>query len=300
VSILGNTTSSYGAIPAMGVVSNLDDFNLYITPGLGWGRSANLRLDVAAGSGGPWQATLRLPIACGSPPRATMLPIVLGQPPFSGFDSQFSGSAPGWQPAAGTWWIDGGQWYTSDGLASAWASSSYAAALEDLDYEVELWRLGCDDCPHGVLVRGSPAPLGSAYRWNSGYGFYIRRDGYYAVFRYDGGVSTALQNYAFSPAIAQGSNWNRLRVVASGSSLAFHVNGVPVWSGSDGLYPTGRVGLSLYRGVTSAGDQLWVDSAMLSPPGPGAGAQLSSEQELLNRRANEDATRQDDTGSSEP
>jgi len=296
VSIVGNTTSSYGTVPATGVVVNLDDFNLEIAPGLAWGESATLRLDVAAGNGGPWQGTLRLPIFCGSAPRASFLPLVPREAAVSSFDSQFNGSAPGWRPQAGLWWIEDGQWYASNGLAGAWSSSSYEADLVNLDYQVELSRVGCDDCPHGILVRGSPAPLGSAYRWNSGYGFYIRRDGNYAVFRYDGGVSFVLQNYTPSPAIAQGDSWNLLRVVASGSSLTFFVNGEPVWSGIDGLYPRGRVGLAVYRGTAVAYDQFWVNWATLSQPDPSPAVGLSPEQQLLNRRASEEAAGQDDTG----
>ncbi|HSJ54341.1 MAG TPA: M12 family metallo-peptidase [Anaerolineae bacterium] len=296
VSIVGNTTSSYGTVPAGGVLNNLDDFNLHVASGLAWGQAATLRLDVSAGNGGPWQSTMRLPIYCGSAPRAIYLPLVLRQPAVAAFDSQFNGSAPGWQPHAGTWWIDNGQWYATDGVASAWSSVSYEADLANLDYEVELSRVGCEDCPHGILVRGSPAPLGSAYRWNSGYGFYVRQDGNYAVFRYDGGVSSVLQNYAPSPAIAQGSGWNLLRVVASGSSLTFYVNGVPVWSGTDGLYPRGRVGLTVYRGAATGYDWLWVNSARLSQPGTSAAAEVSVAQQLLNRTANEEAAGQDDTG----
>jgi hypothetical protein len=296
VTIEGNVASSYGTIPATGVVNNLDDFHLHIAAGLLWGQFATLRLDIAAGNGGPWQGTLRLPIYCRSAPQALSLPLVLRQPAASAFDSQFNGSAAGWQPHAGTWWIDGGQWYTTGGLVSAWASSSYDADLANVDYQVELFREGCNDCPHGILVRGSPSPLGSAYRWNSGYGFYIRRDGNYAVFRYDGGVSYVLQTYTPSPAIAQGSSWNLLRVVALGSGLTFYVNGVPVWSGVDGLYPSGRVGLAVYRGATVAYDQLWVNSATLLPPVASSKAQVSAEQRLLNRRATEASAGLDDTG----
>jgi hypothetical protein len=299
VAIVGNATSSYGTIPATGVVVNLDDFNLQIAPGLAWGQAATLRLDVTAGNGGPWQVNLRLPIFCGSAPRAVFFPLVLRQSAVSAFDSQFNGSAPGWLPRSGAWWIDSGQWYSSGGLASAWASSSYEADLADLDYQVELARAGCQLCTHGVLVRGSPAPLGTQYRWNSGYGFYIRRDGSYAVFRYDGGESQVLQTYTPSPAILKDSNWNVLRVVASGSSLAFYVNGVAVWSGVDGLYPRGRVGLAMSRDAISSGDQLWVNWATLSPPVTSLAAEVSPEQQLLNRRASEAAAPVTDTGAPE-
>jgi peptidyl-Asp metalloendopeptidase len=299
VSILANTTSAYGTIPATGLVVNQDDFNLRVSPALPWGESVTLNLAITAGNGGPWQSTLRLPVYCGSAPHALYLPVVQNTATPSSFDSQFNGSAPGWQPRSGRWWIDGGQYYTTDGLATAWSSSSYEADLADLDYQVLLSRVGCDDCPHGILVRGSPAPLGSAYRWNSGYGFYIRRDGQYAVFRYDGGVSSVLQNYTPSPAILTGGSWNLLRIVASGPSLTFYVNGTPVWSGTDGLYPRGRVGLAAYRTAVATYDQLWVNWATLSQPEPNRGVMVSPEQQLLNLGANEEGPAPDDTGAGE-
>ncbi len=296
VSIVGDNNRSYGTIPAKGLVSNPDGFNLHISPGLGADPTATLRLDVSAGNGGPWQTILRLPIYCGQVLRSSYLPLVLKGAGAPAFDSQFNGSAPGWQAHAGTWWIEGGELYATNGLAGAWASSSYDANLANVDYRVELSRVGCDDCPHGLLVRGSPAPMGSAYRWNSGYGFYIRRDGQYAVFRYDDGISSVMQNYTPSSAIAQGGNWNLLRVVASGASLTFYINGVPVWTGTDSLYPTGRVGLTSYRGATVAYDQLWVNYATLAQPPTSSTAQVSPEQQLLNRQANEEPATQDDTG----
>jgi peptidyl-Asp metalloendopeptidase len=293
VTILSNTSSAYGTVPAAGVVNSLDDFDLRIASGLPWGKSVTLNLGITAGNGGPWQASLQLPIFCRSAPQALYLPLVHDQTRVTAFNSQFTGAAPGWQPRSGRWWIDGGQWYTTDGLANAWSTTGYEADLVDLDYEVELSRMGCDDCPHGILVRGSPVPLGSAYRWNSGYGFYIRRDGQYAVFRYDGGVSAVLQNYTPSPAIVTGGDWNRLRVLASGSSMTFYVNGTPVWSGADGLYPRGRVGLASYRTLAAGYDQLWVNWATLSPPETGLGVEISPEQQLLNRMANEEAAAHD-------
>lgn len=299
VSIEGNTTSAYGKIPAKGLVISPDDFNLRISPGPGSGQPATLRLNVTAGNGGPWQTTLRLPIYCGQALQSHYLPLVLKGAGAAALDSQFNGSAAGWQAHAGAWWIEGGELYATNGLPGAWASSSHNSNLADVDYRVELARVGCNECPHGILVRGSPAPMGSTYRWNSGYGFYIRRDGQYAVFRYDDGVSVALQNYTPSSTIARDGNWNVLRVVASGPSLTFYINGVPVWTGTDGLYPVGRVGLASYRNLTIDYDQLWVNYATVTQPPANTAAQVSPEQELLNRQANEEPATRDDTGAGE-
>jgi hypothetical protein len=96
--------------------------------------------------------------------------------------------------------------------------------------------------------------------------FQYTRSGYYSVFKVDNDSYTALRDWAPSAAIVQGAAWNTLRVVASGTSLKFYINGTLVWSGSDGSFTAGRVGIGLYRSADSTGDQLWVDWATLSTP----------------------------------
>ena len=90
-----------------------------------------------------------------------------------------------------------------------------------------------------------------------------------------------------------------MRVVASGSSLTFYINGTPVWSGSDSSLTSGRVGLGFYADATS-GNQLWADYATLTTTadadGSAAAAQVSAEQRAANEAANRSPTGNGDTG----
>ena len=56
----------------------------------------------------------------------------------------------------------------------------------------------------------------------------------------------------------------------------------------------------MYRGAVVAYDALWVNWATLSLPGTVLSAEVSPAQQLLNRRANEDALGQDDTATWQP
>jgi hypothetical protein len=125
--------------------------------------------------------------------------------------------------------------------------------------------MGCLECSNGLVVRGSPHPLGSGNRWQSGYGFYVNRHGQYGVFKYTNGDASVLQNWTDSPAINTGEQENTLRVVASGSNFHFSVNNTLVWYGSDTSYSAGRVGLAMYRTSASVDDQFSVDWATLVP-----------------------------------
>jgi hypothetical protein len=79
-----------------------------------------------------------------------------------------------------------------------------------------------------------------------------------------GGQIVALKDWTYSPAINQGDAWNVLRVVADGPNLDFYINAVHVWSGSDNLLASGRVGFGMYKDAGSA-NRLWADWAVLLP-----------------------------------
>lgn len=208
--------------------------------------------------------TRRAAVTVNVEPANVYLPLVL-RGLQAGFDSQFNGSAPGWESHSGTWTVDS-NYYRTTGLADASSSASYVADFTNFDYEVRLWRSGCDGCANRLFVRGTPTPLGSGNRWYSYYGFQYTRGGSYSVWkRVAGGDVTALQEWTSSSAINQGDAWNTMRVVASGSSLDFYINGTLVWSGWDSSLTSGRVGVGMYRSSSSSGDQFFVDWATLSP-----------------------------------
>jgi hypothetical protein len=81
-----------------------------------------------------------------------------------------------------------------------------------------------------------------------------------------------------------------LRAYVSGPSLRLYINGSMVWSGTDTSLNSGRVGLGMYKSISS--DQLWVDYATLtclSGAGEEAGevdfGEISAEQQELNEAA---------------
>ena len=204
----------------------------------------------------------------------------------------FNGSAPDWTIHSGAWYVDSDFLWTS-GISDAVSSVSYDAAFADLDYQASLWRYGCDTCANRLYVRGTPEPLDSSTRWYAGYMFQYHRNGRHSVWKYDAGSPTALQYWAYSPAINQGDAWNTLRVVAHDGSLYFYINGTLVWSGSDSSLTSGRVGIGMYRSSDSTDDDFFVDESTLSTcPFTGLGTfsvsdTVSAEQQSLNDAANE-------------
>jgi hypothetical protein len=289
VSILYNHSAGYGDIPAGGMATNSDDFDIVVAPNLPWGYRARFDLVATATNGGPWSDSFDLMIQCGEAPHSTYLPLGARQY-VPGFDAQFKGSAPGWEVHSGSWAIEYVDWYTTEGLASAWATTSYGSEYKDLDYSARLWRMGCDNCASGLMVRGAPMPLASGNAWYGGYGFFVSQDGRYAVYKYDTGVPSALQGWTLSSAINPGSAWNTLRVVGIGSNLRFYVNDTLVWNGNEGAYPAGRVGLAIYRDADSTSNKLWVDWAKLVPGATVTGSgTLAAEQQVLNEASGQTA-----------
>ena len=87
--------------------------------------------------------------------------------------------------------------------------------------------------------------------------------GSYSVYR---DQVTALQGWTATSALRQGSAWNELRVLATGSSLQFYLNDILVWNGSDASFTSGRVGVGIYRGAGTKRNGLLIDYATLAVP----------------------------------
>jgi hypothetical protein len=278
--------SSYGDIaPGAMVRNSADAFDLQVSASTPHGQVIQFNLSITAANGGPWSDSFVTSVRCGGSAFTTYLPLA-ARSYVAGFNSQFNGSAAGWQPHAGSWQIESDLLYATEGVPGAWASTSYSSTYHELDYQARVWRQGCSTCAHGLLVRGSPEPLRALGAWDSGYGFYIARDGYYAIYSYSGGSSTELQPWTSSTAIHQGDIWNELRVVANGSRLAFYINGGLVWIGNNAAHASGRVGLAMARDPSSSGNKLWVDWATLVPEAPALDpGELSAEQRALNEAA---------------
>jgi Zn-dependent metalloprotease len=193
------------------------------------------------------------------------LPLVLNSRPSSGFSTSFAWSAPSWVIHSGTWGVNS-DFLLTPGVQGGWASVSYAQDYTDVDYEVRLWRDGADGSANRIFVRATPNPLGADHNLHSYYSFQYTRDGSFSVWKRVNGTSTALQGWTTDPAINSGDAWNTLRVVADGPDLSFYISGTLVWSGTDTDLTSGRVGISMYRGASSTGDQLYANWATLSLP----------------------------------
>jgi hypothetical protein len=270
---------SYGSIPAAGASTNTAGFGFVVAADAPHAHQIRFDLTVTASNGGPWSDELSLLVHCGTD--FSYLPM-MARGNVLGFDSEFQGTASGWQVYSGEWWIENAEWYTTNGVAAGWASSAYARDWTDLDFEARLWRAGCETCATNLLVRGIPVLSGGETLWDSYYAFQYSRSGTYSVWKGVGGVATPLQGWTASDAIHQGSVWNTLRVVAQGSYLYFYINGALVWAGSDASLVSGRVGIGMHcQGDTSA-ERLWVDWAKLSSPASGDLQEVSPEQQALN------------------
>jgi len=227
-------------------------------------------------------------------PIAIYLPLVyMNNGVSAGFDSQFNGSATGWEVHSGAWAVDSA-FYSTPGVANFWSSASYVSTFTDFDYQAQLWRYGCNTCSNHLAIRGTPYPLGTNHNWYSYYIFQYTRDGYYSIWkRIDGGTSVALQNWTFTSAINTYDAWNTLRVIASSGSFYFYINDILVWIGTDTSLIAGRAGVGMYQSVDSTGNYFYVNWATLSPLSASASeildkyGQVSAEQQALNATSSE-------------
>ena len=136
-------------------------------------------------------------------------------------------------------------------------------------------------------MRGEPSSIASSGHWNNGYLFQYSNDGYYSVFKYVGGSSTALQSWTATSTVVSG-DWNTLKVQMNGTSMSFWINDTLVWSGTDSSFSSGYAGLGFFG---EQGGTCWADYAHLdtgsslveSSSGPAA---ISTEQAAANSAAN--------------
>ncbi len=187
----------------------------------------------------------------------------------TGFNEQFDGTtAPNWNQDSGTWIVSGGYYHADgSGLADMFGTSTYnKAEFSTLDYTAWLYRTEASSNQYwnsaGLVIRafggftaGDP---------DNSYEFLYHRGGKFSVWKNLNGFSYELLGWTASPYLNTGDDWNKLRVIATGSSLEFYINDELVWQGSDASLTTGRVGFLFYSESGSTSDQLWVDSAVLS------------------------------------
>jgi len=187
---------------------------------------------------------------------------VVSVPSSSGFVSRFNNHANGWVIHKGTWNLEGANYFTTVGIADKVSSISHKGIYSTLTYQSKMKRTGCAGCANALIIRGTPNLDGTGW-WKTEYTFDYTNSGLFSVWKDHNGTYTALKDWTSTNAIEK-NDWNILKVTADGSQLKFYINGVLVWSGSDTAYPSGRVGIAMYRSTISTGDKLWVDWAKLS------------------------------------
>ncbi|MFP3952663.1 MAG: family 16 glycoside hydrolase [Candidatus Acetothermia bacterium] len=100
-------------------------------------------------------------------------------------------------------------------------------------------------------VEGSPAYYGILFRYQDAanyYQFWVSDDGYYGLAVSEAGEWNVLIEMNHSRAIEPG-DWNRLDLIASGSSLSLYVNGVLLDDIEDNTFREGKVAVSAETGV---------------------------------------------------
>lgn len=178
----------------------------------------------------------------------------------AGFNSTFTSNADGWTVHKGQWTVVSGNYKAFPAPDPyIWSSVSHSGTYSKLTYEARMKLTGCSYwCTAHLSIRGTPTPLDPDGRWNKEYKFVYATDGYFAVFKVNPTL-TVLQGWTYSSYILP-TDYNTIKVTASGTTLNFYINGHLVWSGTDSSLSSGRVGIA-YLGDTG---NLLVDWAKLS------------------------------------
>jgi hypothetical protein len=194
--------------------------------------------------------------------------------PAPGFDSQFITNSTGWSSVYGGWSrvaVDldhnPGGFFRNSGVKKYLTSTAYKYDYTDMDFQVRMKRYGCLYCDNSISIRGTPKPLDKNKYWAESYDFTFANDGTFSVWKNDNGDYYPMQYYTSTAAIIP-DDWNILRVTTDGASMSFYINGTLVWSGTDSSYPSGKVGIGMYRDTYSSGNYLYIDWATLDPASP--------------------------------
>ncbi|MFM8303510.1 MAG: M12 family metallo-peptidase, partial [Actinomycetota bacterium] len=180
------------------------------------------------------------------------------------FNDSFTSTVGNWSAVTGTWALNGSGQYQSSGVTNAWSSVANSAQFGDGTYQVTMTRSGgTAGMGTGIIVRANTSSRTTNGTWTPSYSFQYTNNRTYSVWKVDSsGTSTALKSWTSSRAIVKGGA-NTLKVVASGSSLQFSINGTVVWTGTDSLLSVGQVGVGFVRDGTSS--TLRIDAASSTP-----------------------------------
>jgi hypothetical protein len=254
-------------------------------------------------SAGPFTVSVLIDNGCGT--TTATLPVTKAHTGLW-WDFLGTGTPGGWINEVGQWGQNGGAYENPAHAVTApggtlYESVSYGQVYGNFTVEAEIavTRTAANAGAATTLwVRGTPTPLiaATAQRWNSGYAFNIANTGKYSIFKYTPTGNTSLQAWVapVGTTINTIGGANRLKIVASGTTMTFYINGVAVKTlTGQTQYQTGKVGVAMVRTSASPADVLRVNFAKLSPAGfllPKADDAMegivSAEQDAENDRAN--------------
>lgn len=187
------------------------------------------------------------------------------QPFTIGFNAQFTSGVEGFTAVTGSWSHNSGSFLYTPGEAGEFVTAAYSAAsFSNFDMSVRLWQDGDADSLQGVLIRGTPVSSFLVDLWESGYAFTFARNQTYVITKAGTNSNRIVLDSGISSAIAPGSAWNVIRVVANGRQLSFYINGTLIWAGEDDDFTEGKVGIAAYRQLTESGFGFWVDYVTLT------------------------------------
>lgn len=225
-------------------------------------------------TGSPQQAVVGMPVSQRIGPRPN-IKAALTKLPAGGFNSQFTEDAQGWTPVnSSTWTVNttNGLYITNGAPKTYWHTVSHVNNYKSFTYEVRMKRTTCANCANHIIIRGTPSPTNAAGVWSNGYMFSYQNSnpaspgsGGWAGHRIVNGVVSGLHSWTATPHVVP-YNFNTLKVIADGTSLAFYINDQLVWSGTDSSLASGQVGIGMYQGdTTETMGGLQVDWAKLTP-----------------------------------
>jgi hypothetical protein len=226
-------------------------------------------------SAGPFTVSVTIDNGCGSvTPSSNVTKL------HNGFSWDFlgTGTPAGWTNEIGPWAQNGGSYENpahTISPATLYESVSYGQVYGDFTVEASIVNsrttAGTQGAATTLWVRGTPTPLvtGTASRWNSGYAFNIANTGRFSIFKYTPSGNTSLQAWVVPVGVTiftDGVTANVLKVEATGTTMAFSINGVVVKTiTGQTQYPTGKVGVAMVRTSAATGDAVRVNTMKVAP-----------------------------------
>lgn len=181
-----------------------------------------------------------------------------------GFTSQFTADYKKWIPISGTWSIVSPGYLKTKGKSDSYSSIMYKYLFAyDMEYEVRMKLKAVDvDTNAGVIINGSPDPLGDMNAWRSGYYILFNNSRQIGVWKRINGEWYMFYGFFVTP-LLNADDWNTLKVIVEGDDLHIYINGTWWNTISDSAMEPAFVGLTLFKDSSST-DKLLVDWAKVT------------------------------------